>query len=224
MMSIFASGYRYLSSVLSDFFYTVDDDSMTEISYFGKTEWKNHFNINVDAPRISEEIQLALEKPCPFWANKKIKETHILFLVPQDISLDTFLTPPFFNSNPSMIKYSLSGLKIAPDYKHPYWALMTKKTIPNSSSNTFENQKAIAKQYGYEIPKTIEAIACILSAKLLGNISIFCNTGEQTRCEEEIDSSHIIIGGGSSSSFFSIALNDWNEVNGVAGIVRFKNG
>jgi len=217
MTHIISSFYQSLSSAFSYMFSSNEDSFMKETHSFGAVEWKKHLNIDIEEPYIPEKIQIALEKPCPFWSNKLVKETHVLCLIPKNISLNML-----FNKKQNLfLEDSLSRLKIfTPCSEDSYWILMTKKPIPNTCQTKFEDQKNIAHQNGYDIPSILEAIISILSVNFIDNVPIYSQSGEFTRCKEELDGWPIAVGGSRIAPHFLIYQNDWNEGNGVAGVIR----
>lgn len=53
---------------------------------FGKYQWEAHFGDIGTEPPISPNIVEILNAPCPFWPNKKVKETHLLTLIPATVN------------------------------------------------------------------------------------------------------------------------------------------
>ncbi|MCB1073127.1 MAG: hypothetical protein KDK96_08530, partial [Chlamydiia bacterium] len=53
---------------------------------FGKAKWEKYFgDIGVEPP-LPSNIEEVLNSPCPFWEGKKVKETHLLTLIPSTIN------------------------------------------------------------------------------------------------------------------------------------------
>lgn len=53
---------------------------------FGKKQWKQYLGEIGPAPRLPAEIGEILSRPCPFWPNKQVKDTHLLVLIPAKVN------------------------------------------------------------------------------------------------------------------------------------------
>ena len=52
----------------------------------GKKEWEKYFgDIGIEPP-LPSNIEDILNEPCSFWPDKKIKETHLLVLIPNTVN------------------------------------------------------------------------------------------------------------------------------------------
>lgn len=148
---------------------------------FGADKWKRYFGV-VDPIPFPVNLWKELNSQCPFWPNKKVKDTHRLLLLPKAV-----------NSNPMTLnmlellgeKYKRSityqkGIlsdKTAKEtygnekYKRSCWILITKENIPNSwfypkypylSVAYDEKEKLLSKRIGYHHPKILEAVFSLL--------------------------------------------------------------
>jgi len=53
---------------------------------FGAADWKKYFgDVGVEPP-LPANIDAILNGPCPIWSGKKVKETHLLMLVPSTVN------------------------------------------------------------------------------------------------------------------------------------------
>lgn len=205
----------YLSNALnffSDYSYK-EEEIMKETPSFGAAEWEKFLNLKVEAPEIPENIKMYLETSCPFFPNKTVKETHVLCLVPKGLTLPKL--------------YELAGSKSKSCFlekgtdcsKESYWILITKQVIPSADKLPFSQQEKIIHQAGYHVPKMLEAAIAVLSVKFLQKVSIFSKPGQFTRCQEKERDWPIAIGNDIAAPF-CVCLNDYNELNGIAGVYR----
>jgi len=184
---------------------------------FGKEKWEKYFgNVNNEPP-LPENIFGILESPCPFWSNKRIKDTHLLILIPKTVNDK----PIALNNLGKLIRHSKQQYKVC--YKHfyrkvkvqyknvaikkSYWILLTKDVIPNSWTKIYDEQLAMIK-FPYTLPYALEVTICILmyyaesGKKLYSGKPIWT----YTRCLDIVDTEYgkypIVVGG-----FKSISLN-----------------
>ncbi len=187
-----------------------ESEILREIPSCGAKEWKEHLNLDIQEPVIPQELQNALETPCPFWPNKLVKETHILCLIPNSI------TPKkFYEMASDQRSYSQEIPTQQP--ANPYWVLITKYPVPETFHLDFEKQKELLAGYKYEAPSMLEAVAAVIAAKMLANISIYPNTALSTRCKEEFRYMRVTIGGDPSVPFFTYLDNSYGAI-GMAGV------
>ncbi|MCB1075385.1 MAG: hypothetical protein KDK59_07605, partial [Simkania sp.] len=57
---------------------------------FGKAKWEKFFGDTGIEPPLPLNINEILNSPCPFWSGKKVRETHVLILVPRTVSGNPF--------------------------------------------------------------------------------------------------------------------------------------
>jgi hypothetical protein len=170
---------------------------------FGKAKWEKYFgDIGVEPP-LPSNIEEILNSPCIFWSGKKVRDTHLLVLVPEKVNGRAF----HLDSLAELIKSPKSGHKT--EYRYygsdvkkdlgtkslgSHWALMTKDVIPESRNKTYDNQKALVQKHAqsskipYEPPKALEAATAILmhhvetGERLYGD-----NPLTYTRCQEKVN-------------------------------------
>lgn len=207
----------FLSNVnLFNFFTStpeVKKDIMQVTPLFGPTEWQELGVELRSTPEIPEEINNYLDTACPFWNDKLVKETHFLCLIPDTLTLSKLYELMGFNSNSPYLAEAVDHAEM------PYWILITKKTIPDTRGQSFDNQKNLISNYNYRIPSTLEAGIAVVCAKL-NDVLIYPHAGEFTRCQTQNSQAPISIGSDRAVPF-SITSNDWNAPNGVAGIYKW---
>ena len=57
---------------------------------FGKAEWRKYFGDVGVEPQLPADIKKILKEPCSFWPDKKVKETHLLVLIPNTANGKSF--------------------------------------------------------------------------------------------------------------------------------------
>jgi hypothetical protein len=161
------SNYFYhVGSDLFSYFFPKEKDVMKETPPFGSFEWKTHLNLDVESPEVPKSLQLHLE-------------THILCLVPNNLTLGQLYELTGCRSNSPFLRNSTDFSRT------PYWILIPKKTVPITKGLPFKDQERIIRDLGYHVPKMLEAAIAVLSAKFLGEFSIYRLPGQFTRCQEE---------------------------------------
>ena len=52
---------------------------------FGKEQWERYIGDVGSVPPPPANIEAILANPCPFWPNRRVEETHALFLIPKTV-------------------------------------------------------------------------------------------------------------------------------------------
>ena len=144
---------------------------------FGKKDWEKYFgDIGVEPP-IPENIEEILNEPCSFWPDKKVKETHLLVLIPNTVNGEPFtmnylrklIHKPKSGNSTKYAYYSDYAKEAVGDKSYPsHWVLMTKDIIPDSIYKDYSSCCELitdhSKKTGlpYELPHLLEATASIL--------------------------------------------------------------
>lgn len=188
------------------------EDSMHELPAFGAEQWKVYLGIEVAGRDIPLSAQAVLESPCPYTPNKLIKETHMLCLVPEGLTLDKLRE--CMNNPP----HPYSAELLVPETT--YWILITKMPIPHTERKLFEQQCELIAKEGYSPPKALEVAIAILAAKLSGNVALFAQHNHYTKCREEVDGRPLVV---SFDAFvgFNVARDIYLQ-NGLAGVKRIS--
>ena len=146
-------------------------------SEFGDNEWLKYFGVVIpNPPKLPANIKQRLNEPCPFWGDqgKKVRDTHMLVLIPATVSVGGEIKPFNLNVLENLVKhptmgyksgtYSSTGVNVDEAVEQmeqvnnatvseSYWILMTKKVIP--AKNNFDNR--------YAFPSVLEAVTAILT-------------------------------------------------------------
>ena len=173
-------------------------DFLTTNFYFGKAEWEKYFGDVGIEPPLPKNIEDILNSPCPFWPGKKVRETHLLVLVPQTINgkpytinvLGELIKKPkvgnksrYYSSN-GYIQDNLGNQSFA-----SHWILITKEVIPKSQNRSYNVQKELIKNYPlYNLPGTLEVATAIqMYHAQVGEYLYTVDRGEKkiyTQCKE----------------------------------------
>ena len=186
-----------------------DSDSSIPAIAFGKAEWKKYFGYIGAEPPLPSNIEEILNEPCSFWPNKKVKETHILVLIPNKVNGQPFtldylgeLIQRPKSGHPTQYRYYDDKVKKALGQKsYPsHWTLMTKNVVPGTDKGTSRACDVIASYVNktgvpYNIPHELDAATSILMH--------YVKTGERLYNDDpwtfmygvDEDGSYLVIGG-----------------------------
>ena len=166
---------------------------------------------------LPQNINEILKSPCPAFPGKRVMDTHMLIWIPKSINgkpltIDSFgeflKQQPEFANNPT--GYRRIGDHIAQqeggNQIKSGWVLMTTDVIPDSRKKSYDKQqKMVANlnksgQTDYRVPKTGEAIVCIMADYLRSKKRLFSDDPwTYTRCQENVRGYQVIVGGFASS-------------------------
>jgi hypothetical protein len=168
-----------------------------------------------------------LDGPCPFWPSKKVRDTHLLVLIPATVGGVPFT----LNRLGELIQHPKNGghrtkyrqyndLVTAQigeaSSPRPYWLLMTRDILPDSRDKTCDTQKALVAAYAsklglpYEMPHALEAATAILLHHAREGERLF---GDDpctfTRCQEKVyENRYPVVVGGFSSGGLVVYYDD----------------
>src|SRR5690606_27236789 len=142
-----------------------------------KSKWEYYFGDIGNEPPLPVNIKNILNSNCIFWPEKKVRETHLLVLVPKTVNGNPFC----LDSLSKMIRDPKAGHKTRYRYyddsvkkdlggeSYPsHWVLMTRDVIEGSRGKTYDAQKALIASHAkknkihYEMPTVLDAAAAIL--------------------------------------------------------------
>jgi hypothetical protein len=212
---------------------------------FGKTKWATYFGDIGEEPPLPDNINEILERPCPLSPGKKIKETHLLVLIPATVNGYPFT----LNSLGALIQEPKKGFKthytdcdfLVRDYRdlpvqRSYWVLMSRDIVHGSKYNTYQAHNQIvanlAQNTGipYTVPKVLEATTCILMHHLMTGERLYTddptNTHKQTytRCQEFSNQKQewTFVVGNFSEESFCISDSHYSIYDGVGVVWSFE--
>jgi hypothetical protein len=161
------------------------------LQIFGARAWAQYFGDVGIEPPLPKNIREILEGACPLWPGRKVKDTHVLALIPSSVGGQPFTLERLRSLIGSPKEGHRARYRIFDGHGHEqtqapksHWVLMTKKVLEGTRC------KAYAKQVGlipkpYEVPTLIEAVTCILTHYVKTGERIFAdNPWTCTRCIE----------------------------------------
>jgi hypothetical protein len=210
---------------------------------FGVKEWKYHFGDVVPAPASPGNINTILDSACPFWPGRKVRDTHLLVLMPATVDgapftlnlLGELIQRPKNGGHKTRYRYYDNDVKAQFGAASPecsYWLLMTRDVLEGSRSKPYSDQKALVASYTggdghpYEVPGALEAATAILMHHARTGERLFGDAPRTyTRCQELEDGKHPVVVGGFESSGLRVSNYDYGRnCSGVAGCRRFYEG
>ena len=200
--------------------------------------WERYYGAVDTDPCLPADIEEVMDSPCPFWEGKRVKETHMLVLIPSHVggkplTLDYlreliarpqegYVTKYRFYSNHA---HQAIGSQ-SPGSS--YWVLMTKDVLPGSRWKSYADQCALVSDHAnrtglpYEVPGALEAAVVTLLHHVRSGKRLYRdNPWTYTRCQESVRNRQLIVGGFSSGGL-SISSSSYGDRNvGVAGLRKF---
>jgi hypothetical protein len=208
---------------------------------FGKDLWAKFFgDVGVEPP-LPADIDKILEAQCPFWPDKKVKETHLLVLIPEKVTIGGGLL--FGDKTIKLNLKTLGDLVQKPrqgnatkyacldlgEYNDPpapksHWALMTRDVIKGSRNKSYQEQVALIKK-PYEAPTILAATTCILMEYFRTGKYLYSRDPRTfTRCQEKYDGTWQLCVGGFAPGGLCVHDNFHNGGNasyGMGGLWKF---
>ena len=195
---------------------------------FGAEKWNKYFgNVGIEPP-LPPNIENILNSSCPFWPDKKVRDTHLLFLVPATVDGK----PLTLNSFQELIQKPKKGYKTQYKFYDSYvknelgnqstsshWVLMTRDIIPGSRGKSYEDQKKLvathAKNSGqpYELPKALDVTIGILIEHVQTATKLYSdNPFIYTRCQEKVGENRWPVAiGGFAAGGLDISTFSWKD-------------
>jgi hypothetical protein len=177
---------------------------------FGAKEWSRYFGEVGPAPPLPENIVGILHSPCPFWPDKKVKDSHLLVLIPATVNGKAFT----LNLLGKLVKKNRGGghstqyflyddeVQQSLGDKYPsssYWVLLTRDVLPGSRHEPYTAQQALVAaqsshvdQPPYAVPCVLEAATAILSHYVRSGTRLYKGVSDEfpstsTRCAELLE-------------------------------------
>jgi hypothetical protein len=208
----------------------------TALRTLGEAEWKQYFGDVGAAPDLPSHIAAILDGPCPFWPHKKVRDTHLLVLIPATVDgvpftlnlLGELIKHPSHGGHRTEYKYYHDRVKAQIGEESPprsYWVLLTRDVLPESRSKVYADQKALVAGYAsregvpYALPSVLEAATAILmhhacaGERLFGDHPWTC-----TRCPEAVDGSYPAVVGGFGSSGIVVSYGLYDRSSRCRGV------
>ena len=207
-----------------------------------KAVWERYFGQVGAVPPLPADIAQILDSPCPFWAGNKVKETHLLVLVPERVGgqaltldyLGKLVQRPQGSGYGTQYRYYYDGVRQAAGDKGPdssYWVLMTRDVLPGSRYKSYREQCQLVSDHAartglrwYGFPNALEASVVMLLHHVRSRERLYGdNPWTYTRCrDKDIDGWPLIVGGFSSEGLhIDNCGHDSHSRLGVAALRKF---
>jgi len=206
---------------------------------FGSEKWAQYFGKGVaDGDSIKEELLSLpdnmmgiLKSSCQLFRGKRIMDSHMLVRIPQMINGKPFNLNTLGELAKNYFPQNLTGyLYIDDSVVHElgnklvdksYWVLMIKEMLLDSRTQSISKHKALAMDFAkktfvpYEIPTTLEAVACIFAQYISTKERLF-DWQFFTHCSDTVNEGNPVMVGGFVEEGLRIQ-EDWSG-NGIIGL------
>ena len=199
----------------------------------GKTVWERYFGAVGEEPALPDDLEAMMNSPCPFWPGNKVKDTHLLVLIPSHVAgqpltldyLEELIARPQGEGHGTKYVYYWDKAHEAIGNQSPdssYWVLMTRGVLPGSRRKSYQEQCALVERHqGYAVPGALEAAVVMLLHHVRSGERLYGdNPWTYTRCQESFEDYQLVIGGFSSEGLSVDDIYDDNDY-GVAGLRKF---
>ena len=144
---------------------------------FGKAEWEKYFGDIGEEPPLPANIEGILNEPCSFWQGAKVKETHLLVLIPNTVNRKPFtlnwlgklIQKPKSGYATKYLFYAKPARRAVGNKSYySHWVLMTRDIIPTSRCASYSRCCWLIANHSkntglpYELPHLLEATTSIL--------------------------------------------------------------
>lgn len=203
---------------------------------FSAAAWSRYFGEVGAVPPLPDDIAKILNSSCPFWPGKRVKNTHLLALIPASVDgepfslnlLEALIQRPKGGGYPTRYRYYAGNIQAALGNQPPdvdpatgsYWVLMTRDVLPGSKNETYSHQQALVATYArrtglhYELPLAVEAATVMLSHYVRSGERIYTDT--HTRCQKLADGQYPpVVGGFSLRGLLVLSGHDGDDRSGV---------
>ncbi|MCB1106729.1 MAG: 50S ribosome-binding GTPase [Chlamydiia bacterium] len=168
---------------------------------FGKAKWEKYFgNIGFEPP-LPKHIEEILNRDCPFWKGKKVRDTHLLVLIPNEINGQPFTLNLFQEilqhpraGNRTRYRYYNDRVRVTfgDVSTESRWILATRDVLPESREKPYFEQGKLIDRYRspslpYVLPKVLDAVVSICTHYVATGKRLYPDKSENwtfTRCQE----------------------------------------
>jgi NLR family CARD domain-containing protein 3 len=204
------------------------DVRLLALKVLGEVEWKYYFGEVAPAPDLPQDMVTILDSACPFWPDRKVRDTHLLVLIPAKVNGQPFslnllrelIQNPKAGGHRAEYRYYDSSVQAQFGAASPaasYWLLMTRDILPESRNKSYRSQQKIVAAHvsrtslPYEMPKALEAATAILTHHVRDGERLYsAHPWTCTYCQEWIRhqfNAYPVVVGGLASSGLSVDSN-----------------
>jgi hypothetical protein len=189
---------------------------------FGAGAWWQYFGDVGREPPLPDNIVEIWNGPCPFWRPRKVKDTHLLVLIPATVDGEPFSLDLLrervqwprggghFTSYSDDSEAPIFKEFGAQSPKKSYWVLMTRDVLEGSRDQTYAYQQELLdaerRDLPYELPGVLEAVTAILSHYVRSGKRLYAGEPDATddplseytytRCREQLpEDTSVVVGG-----------------------------
>ncbi len=174
-----------------------------------------------EIPALPRNIHQILGSNCPIHSNKRIGETHSLYLIPPgtlnglEECVSAYGQTLYPNENPLKFRYFWDAARqehANVQFNEHQWVLISNDVLPGSRNQSYEKQAQMVADLSansftnYQVPSLREASAAIFLHKVATGESLYQAGNEQngvvytyTRVKEITQNWHLIVGGSAPS-------------------------
>ena len=203
----------------------------------GKAEWERYFGNVGSAPRLPRDIAQIMDRPCPFWDKKKVKDTHLLVLIPEQVGgkaltldyLGELIEQPQGGGYGAKYRNNEDSARKAIGSQgsgSSYWVLMTRDVLSGSTWKSYADQLKLVVDYAdYRLPSVLEASVVILLHHVRSGELLYSGPWRYTRCRDKDQYGLPMVVGGFSSMYLTTASRYFGVISspliGVAVLRKF---
>lgn len=201
--------------------------------------WQTHFGSPKDTPPLPLKMMQELKSKDPLHPGKLKEETHIPMLFPATVENSSLNLNNFeklintksikFSSFVNTVRDKIGNMSI----QNPYWALVTRGLVPNTTDMSYEEQVEVLRENGYEPLTALEATVCtimrdISSKENLLPKNVWTRTVEiaerhESRFTKKVTEHHVVIGNLGENGLQIHYHKMDNPFTGMMGIQRFTS-
>nr|NGX41869.1 Beta-barrel assembly-enhancing protease [Chlamydiota bacterium] len=190
---------------------------------FGKAQWEKCFGVDIGVePPLPVNIEEILNRECPFTEGMKVRDTHMLVLIPgrvdgQPHDLTVLSKLICEQTVRDKIGFQVQDEEDYLDSKYreenggrfPYWVLMTRNFISKSARGCYSTLTTLLGEYclksaqPYQVPTALEVATCMFIEYIRTGKRLYFN--EEVMCKEKgFGESYI---NGDMASVYQIGVN-----------------
>jgi hypothetical protein len=167
---------------------------------FGPANWAKYFGDVGEVPPLPPKLEEILQAPCPYWKEKRVRDTHMLVLVPATVngepftlnSLGEMIQTPKSDGNATNYRFYWEDAKEElgdKAFQHSYWTLIVKDVIPKSQGKQYKYCEDVLAAT-YNPPKVLEAATAILMHYTRTGERLFSRHNSYIWCEERVEKAY----------------------------------
>ena len=209
----------------------------------GKTVWERYYGAVGEEPTLPADIEAMMNSACPFWPGNKLKDTHLLVLIPSHVAgkpltldyLSELIKQPQGEGYGTKYVGYWDEAREAIGSQSPdssYWVLMTRGVLPGSRDKIYQDQRALVADHAshtglaYEVPGALEAAVVVLLHHVRSGERLYLYSDRgctHTRCRENVvEDFQMVVGGFSSEGLDVDAHTSYGtDIHGIAGLRKF---